>query len=80
MREFKIDNINVVFKNFEEEEVITDTMAKAAIDYAEEHKEIKVAVINNIVITKNNDGSTFFDVEYNDDDQPKFGRIRRITG
>lgn len=80
MKQFNIDNINVVFKNFDEEDVITDVMAKAAVDYAEEHKDVKVAVIHEIIITKNSDDSTFFDVEYNDDDQPKFGRIRRITG
>ena len=79
MKEFKIDHITVVFKNFDEEDIITDAMAKAAIEYAEEHKDIKVAVINKIIVTKENN-NTFFDVEYEDNDQPKIGRIRRITG
>ena len=79
MREFNINHIIVVFKDFDEEDVITDKMAQAAIDYAEAHKDIEVAVINKIIVTKTN-ANTTFDVEYVDEDQPKIGRIRRITG
>lgn len=79
MKEFTIDHIIVVFKDFSEEDTITDVMAKAAINYAEEHKDIDVAVINKVIVTKTEQGTTF-DVEYNDEDQPKIGRIRRITG
>lgn len=79
MKEFTIDHIIVVFKDFNEEDTITDVMAKAAINYAEEHKNIDIAVINKIIVTKTEHGTTF-DVEYNDEDQPKIGRIRRITG
>lgn len=79
MKEFTIDHIIVVFKDFSEEDTITDVMAKAAVNYAEEHKDIDIAVINKIIVTKTENGTTF-DVEYNDEDQPKIGRIRRITG
>jgi len=79
MKKFTIDHITVVFKDFNEEDTITDVMAKAAINYAEEHKDIDVAVISKIIVTKTEQGTTF-DVEYNDEDQPKIGRIRRITG
>lgn len=79
MKEFTIDHIIVVFKNFSEEDTITDVMAKAAVNYAEEHKDLDIAVINKIIVTKTENGTTF-DVEYNDEDQPKIGRIRRITG
>lgn len=79
MKEFTIDHIIVVFKDFSEEDTITDVMAKAAINYAEEHKDIDIAIINKIIVTKTEQGTTF-DVEYNDEDQPKIGRIRRITG
>ena len=80
MKEFKINHITVVFKDFNEDDTITDVMAQAAIDYAEEHKDISIAVINKIIVTKNVDNTTTFDVEYKDEDQPKIGRIRRITG
>ena len=79
MKEFTINHIIVVFKDFSEEDTITDVMAKAAVNYAEEHKDINIAVINKIIVTKTENGTTF-DVEYNDEDQPKIGRIRRITG
>lgn len=79
MKEFKIDHITVLFQNFEKENEIIEDMAQAAIDYAEEHKNIPVAVINKIIVTKDGNKTTF-DVEYNDEDQPKIGRIRRITG
>ena len=79
MKEFTVNHIMVVFKNFDKEDQITDTMAQAAVDYAEEHKDLKIAVINKIIITKTAD-NTIFDVEYKDEDQPKISRIRRITG
>lgn len=79
MKEFNINHVVVVFKDFNEEDVITDVMAQAVINYAENHKDIPIAVINKIIVTKTAEGTTF-DVEYNDEDQPKIGRIRRITG
>ena len=79
MKEFTVNHIMVIFKDFDKEDQITDTMAHAAVDYAEEHKDLKIAVINKIIITKTAD-NTIFDVEYKDEDQPKISRIRRITG
>lgn len=77
MKEFKINHITVVFNNFDEE--ITNDIAQSAVNYAEEHKDIPISVISKIIVTKTDTGTTF-DVEYKDDDQPKIGRIRRITG
>lgn len=79
MKEFNIDHVTVMFKDFPNEEIITETMAKDAVKYAEEHKNIAISVINKIIVTKAEEGTTF-DVEYVDEDQPKIGRIRRITG
>ena len=78
MKEFKINHITVVFDKYEDDN-ITEDMAKAAVDYANEHKEIEAAVISKIIVTKEDNHATF-DVEYQDEDQPKIGRIRRITG
>lgn len=80
LKSFVVDNVTVEFQGFDsDEDVITDAMAKAAVDYAEENKEVPVAVISKITVSKEND-KTFFDVEYDDENQPKIGRIRRITG
>ena len=73
---YNINNIRVKFEDFEQ---TTDEMAKAAIDYAEQHKEKDAYVISSITITKDGNEANF-DVKYNDDDQPKFARFRRITG
>ena len=80
MKSFTIDNIVVEFVNFDNEEKIIEDMAKAAISYAEEHKEVPIAVISKIIVTNEGDDKTMFDVEYLDEDQPKISRIRRITG
>lgn len=78
MKEFNIDNVIVQFNDFNDNEVTVD-MATGAIEYAEKHKDIDIAVISKIIVTKTNKGASF-DVEYEDKDQPKIGRIRRITG
>ena len=75
-KEFNINNVKVKFVNFDN---AIEDMAKAAIDYANEHKENEKYVISELIVTKNDDVCDF-DVKYNDEDQPKFGRIRRITG
>ena len=78
LKEFVIDNIKVIFNDFADEE-LTEAMAKDAIQYAEENKEVPIAVISEIIIDKTDEG-TKFTVKYNDEDQLKIGRIRRITG
>ena len=74
--EYQVNHIKVTFNGFE---TTSDEMAKAAVKYAEEHKEKETYVISELKITKDGNEANF-DVVYNDDDQPKFGRIRRITG
>ena len=74
--EYQVNHIKVTFNGFENS---SEDMAKAAVQYAEEQKEKEAYVISEIKVTKNGDEADF-DVIYNDNDQPKFGRIRRITG
>lgn len=78
MQEFKSGHITVEFHNFDHCE-ITDDMVQSAIKYAECHKENKAFVIDKVKVSKKDDKAVF-DVEYKDEDQPKIGRIRRITG
>ena len=78
MKQFVINNIEILFKNFDND--INENMAKSALEYAEEHKEFPAAIISKITVTKDKDNNAIFDVNYNDNDQPKITRIRRITG
>lgn len=73
---FKIDNVQIEFEGFEEPSM---KMAEEALKYAEEHKENEKFVISSMKVTKNGSEAEFH-VNYKDEDQPQFGRIRRITG
>lgn len=79
MKQFIIGHITVTFNDFDDDK-ITESMANEAVKYAEDHKDIKAAVIDTITITKAQDNKSMFDITYKDEDQPKIGRIRRITG
>ena len=76
MINYVVNKITVSFDGFNDASV---EMANAAIQYAEEHKENEHYVISEIKVTKQGDEADF-EVIYNDNDQPKFSRIRRITG
>lgn len=78
MKEFEVNHTKIIFQNFDEYE-ITEEMAQSALKCAESNKENANFVIAKVIVT-NQDGKAVFDVEYNDADQPKIGRIRRITG
>lgn len=75
---FNIGHITVTFQGYDADK-ITEDMANEAVKYAEEHKDIKIAVIDSIIVTKENNEANFT-VMYKDEDQPKISRIRRITG
>lgn len=76
MKEFIINGIKVVFNNYES---ATQEMAEEVIMIAERRKANEAFIISTIIVTKV-DSEFEFDVQYKDEDQPKFGRIRRITG
>lgn len=76
MKEFTINGIKVIFNNYE---AATQQMAEEAVKKAEQHKTNEAFVISSITVTRVDSGFEF-DVQYDDQDQPKFGRIRRITG
>lgn len=78
-KDFNVDNIVVRFEGYEEED-ITEDMARAAVKYANDHKENDIFVISSITVTKEENGMANFDVHYEDDEQKPIGRIRRITG
>lgn len=76
MKEFTINGIKVIFNNYE---AATQEMAEEAVKKAEQRKTNEAFVISSITVTRVDSGFEF-DVQYDDQDQPKFGRIRRITG
>ena len=76
MNIYEINHVKVEFIGFDS---TSEEMAKSAIEYAENNKENEAYVISSIKVTKDGEEADF-DVQYDDNDQPKFGRIRRITG